>query len=123
MAKKKENYLDYIPKHNSLYTWEKEDGLVTVKVQNKGFFNRIAQLIFRRPKYSYIHLEEFGSFVWEQIDGKKSIYEIGQEVKRQFGDKCEPLYERLSKYMVTLRNNGYIVYINKMKEGAVALSN
>lgn len=114
---KKENYLDYIPKHNELFTWDKaEDGLVTIKVLNKGLFNRVAQIFFKRPKCSYIHLEEFGSFVWEQIDGVKTVYEIGQEVKKHFGKKCEPLYERLSKYMVTLRNNDYIVYVNKMKK-------
>lgn len=117
MARSKENYLDYIPRHSALFTWEKgKDGLVTIKVRNKGLFNRIAQIFFKRPKYSYIHLEEFGSFVWEQIDGVKNIYEIGQSVQAKFGKKCEPLYERLSKYMVTLRGNDYIVYVNKIKK-------
>ena len=117
MAKKKENFLDYIPKHNSLFTWDKtKDELVTIKVHNKGLFNKIAQIFFKKPKYSYIHLEEFGSFIWEQIDGVKTIYEIGQAVKQKFGSKAEPLYERLSKYIATLRNNGYIVYVNKMKK-------
>lgn len=117
MAKKKENYLDYIPKHNARFTWDKaEDGLVVIKVANTGLFNRIAQIFFKKPKHSFIHLEEFGSFVWEQIDGVKTIYEIGQAVKSRFGKKAEPLYERLSKYTTTLRNNGYIVYVNKMKK-------
>lgn len=121
MAGKKENYLDYIPKHNSLYTWDKtEDGLVTIKVHNRGLFHKIAQIFFKKPKYSYIHLEEFGSFIWEQIDGVKTVYEIGQAVKDHFGQKAEPLYERLSKYMVTLRNNGYILYVNKTKNKPVA---
>ncbi len=114
MAKRKENFLDYIPKHNALHSWEKDkDGKVAVKVLNRGFFNRVAQIFFKRPKYSYIHLEEFGSFVWEQIDGTKTVYEIGQAVKNRFGKKAEPLYERLSEYISTLRSNGYIVYENK----------
>lgn len=117
MAKKKENYLDYIPKHNERFSWEsKDNGLVVIKVPNTGFFNRIAQLIFRKPKFSYIDLDEFGSFVWTQMDGQKSVYEIGQAVKRQFGDKAEPLYERLAKFITVLRNNAYVVYVNKMKK-------
>ena len=117
MAKKKENYLDYIPKHNERFAWEsKENGLVVIKVPNMGFFNRIAQLIFRKPKFSYIDLDEFGSFVWTQIDGQRTVYEIGQAVKERFGDKAEPLYERLSKFITILRNNAYVVYVNKMKK-------
>lgn len=116
MTKKRENYLDYIPKHNARYPWTKENGLITITVQNKGFFNKIAQIFFKKPQKSYVHFEEFGSFIWEQIDGEKNIYEIGQAVKEHFGAKAEPLYERLSKYMVTLRNAGYIVYVNKIKK-------
>ena len=59
--------------------WEVlEDGLVEVTVENKGFFNVIAQKCFHRPRTSYIKLDEYGSCVFQQIDGEKSIYEIGQ---------------------------------------------
>lgn len=117
MAKKKENYLDYVPKHNSLFEWNKnEQGSVVIKVLNRGLFNRIAQIFFRRPKVSNIELDEFGSFVWEQIDGVRNVHEIGVLVKGHFGAKAEPLYERLAKYITILRNNGYVVYVNKMKK-------
>lgn len=117
MAKKKENYLDYIPKHNSLYEWNiNERSRVVIKVVNKGLFNRIAQIFFKRPKVSNIELDEFGSFVWEQIDGVRSVYGIGILVKEHFGDKAEPLYERLAKFIGTLRNAGYVVYVNKQKK-------
>lgn len=113
-GKSKENYLEYIPKHNELYKWfENDEKLVVVKVLNRGLFNRIAQLLFRKPKVSEIELDEFGSFVWKQIDGKRTIYDIGLLLKEHFGEKAEPLYERLSKYMVILRNNSFIVYMNK----------
>lgn len=115
MAKKKENYLDYVPKHNARYEWSRnEKKNVVVKVHNTGLFNRIAQIIFRKPKYSNIELDEFGSFVWEQIDGKRTVHEIGILVKDRFGEKAEPLYERLAKFITILRNNGYVVYVNKM---------
>ncbi|MGN0160004.1 MAG: PqqD family protein [Lachnospiraceae bacterium] len=115
MAKKSENYLDYVPKHNSRYEWSKnEKGNVVLRVHNTGFFNRIAQLLFRKPKYSNIELDEFGSFVWEKIDGVRNVHEIGVLVRGHFGEKAEPLYERLAKFITILRNNGYVVYVNKM---------
>ena len=62
MAKQKDNYLDYVPKHNSLFECrENKKGHVEVKVHNKGIFNRIAQLIARKPRYSYIELDDFGT--------------------------------------------------------------
>lgn len=66
------------------------------------------------PGTSYIELDNFGSLVWKQIDGKKTIYQIGQAVHEEFGEKAEPLYERLSKYITTLQENRFVVYQNKI---------
>ena len=113
---KKENYLDYIPKHNSLYEYTtNKQGRVEIQVKNKGMFNKIAQIFFKRPKYSNIELDDFGSFIWERIDGETSIYEMGAAVRERFGKEAEPLYERLSKFMKILHGNGFVVYVNKLK--------
>lgn len=112
--KEQENYLDYIPKHNSLFPFEKnENNRIEVMVHNKGLMNRIAQMIFRRPKYSRIELDDFGSFIWEQIDGEKTIYGICDLIKAQFGEEAEPLYERATTFFQILRRNSFIVYMNK----------
>lgn len=112
--KKEENYLDYIPKHNERYLWqENKNNHVEVTVHNRGLFNRIAQLIFRRPKSSQIELDSFGSFVWLQIDGKRTIYEIAMLIKAEFGAEAEPLFERAAQFFHVLRKNEFIVYMNK----------
>ena len=49
-----------------------------------------------------------GSFVWPLIDGEKDITEIGKTVKEHFGEKAEPLYERLAKYFQILESYGFI---------------
>lgn len=111
--KEKENYLDYIPKRNSLFPYkENKKKLIEIERKNKGLFNRIAQIFFRRPKVSYIELDAFGSFIWMQIDGKQSVYEIGKAVKEKFGQDAEPLYERLAQFLHILRSNDFIVYTN-----------
>lgn len=54
--KKKENvidknYLEFIPERNSLLAWKTDKkGIVTLDVENTGFFNRLAQKCFNRPK-------------------------------------------------------------------------
>ena len=115
MAKKKENFLDYIPRHNKRFSWEIKENGVVIRVVNIGLCHRLAQLLFGKPPISYIHLDEFGSFVWEQINGEKTVYEIGLAVQERFGEKAEPLYERLVKFITILRNNTYVVYATKIK--------
>ena len=115
--KQKANYLDYIPKQNVLFPYrENEKGNVEIVRKNRGLFNRIAQLFFRRPKVSYIELDVFGSFIWKQIDGKKDVYEIGKLVKAKFGQEAEPLYERLTEFLHILRSNEFILYVNLQKK-------
>lgn len=112
MSKKEvvsENYLEKIPKRNESIKWNlDENNRVTLEVENKGFFNKIAQKFFKKPKVSYVHLDENGSFLWQQIDGEKSILDLGVLVKEHFGDKAEPLYERLCKYFQILESYAFI---------------
>ncbi|MBQ7134455.1 MAG: PqqD family protein [Ruminococcus sp.] len=112
MRKKKvieENFLEKIPFHKEGLGYSiSDDGSVTLEMENKGAMNKIAQVIFRKPKISYIHLEEFGSFIWPLIDGKKNIIEIGKEVEAHFGEKADPLYERLATYFQMLESYGFV---------------
>lgn len=102
------NYLENIPKRTDI-KWEKDDGgLVTLIVENKGWVNRIAQVFFKRPKFSNIHLDENGSFVWLLIDGETDIIKIGEKVKERFGEKAEPLYERLAQFFKMLEGYHFV---------------
>ncbi len=109
MKNKNENYLEKVPVLNQNIGWSKDqNGAVTLEIENKGVFNRIAQKLFRKPKISYIHLEEIGSFVWPLIDGEKDIFALGEAVKEHFGEKADPLYPRLVKYFEILQNYKFI---------------
>lgn len=111
--KKSGNYLEKIPCYKEGLGYETdESGKVTLLIENKGVFNRIAQKLFKKPKISYIHLDEMGSFIWPLIDGEKDITEIGKAVKEHFGEKAEPLYERLAKYFQILESYGFISFKN-----------
>ncbi len=108
--KAKKNFLDFVPIHKIECCKTDEKGIITLEIVNKGIFNKIAQKLLKKPKISYIHLDEMGSFVWPYIDGKRNIYEIGVFVKEHFGDRAEPLYPRLSQYFKTLESYGFIKF-------------
>lgn len=108
--KQSENYLDKKPLRNEKFSWSVDDGKVTLEVENKGVWNTLFQKILKKPRISYIHLDEMGSFIWPLLDGEKSILEIGKTVENQFGDKANPLYERLAKYFQILESYHFIYF-------------
>ena len=111
MKKNKENFLEKVPVRNDSISWTMgEDGKITLEIENKGFFNRLAQKLFKKPPVSYVHLDELGSFVWPITDGTKTIEEIGVPVEEEFGEKAHPLYERLATYFNILASYGFVEY-------------
>lgn len=117
MVKEKKNFMDFVPCPNPLYTWDADKkGIVTVHVVNTGFYNRLAQELFKRPRISHIKLDEYGSFVWQQMDGKRTVYEISELVKQNFGKEAEPVINRLVKYLQILYDNKFIGYVKENKK-------
>lgn len=109
--KNKKNFLDVVPEIHSSCTYHlNDDNAVVIDMTHKGVYNKIAQKIFKKPKVSHITLDNFGSFVYTCIDGNRNVYEIGQLVEKEFGEKCQPLYERLSQFMRILKNNNFISF-------------
>lgn len=83
--------LEYeVSKDNIVTILEKQDH----KVQK--FFRKLK---FRIPEYKKITLDEYGSYVFLQIDGKKTVKDIGENLEVKYGDKAHPLYERLLLFL------------------------
>jgi len=114
--KKKEiiskNYLEKIPQKADIKWTIDDNGAVTLELENKGWANRLAQALFKRPKVSFIHLDENGSFIWPLIDGQRDIIAIGKEVEAHFGEKANPLYDRLAKFFKILESYKFITFKN-----------
>lgn len=107
------NYLDLIPvKAEGLEWYTDYNGKVVLKVKNTGFFNKLAQKYFDKPKYTKVHLDEHGSFVWPLIDGEKTVMELAQMQKEHFGDAVEPLYPRIIKYFQIVESYHFIKFKN-----------
>lgn len=111
---KDENFLELIPVRNPALEYSVDDnGIVIITVPNIGFFNKLAQTFFKRPKISYIHLDAYSSYVWRGMNGKRDLTELGRYLKRKYGDNAEPLYERLIEFINILKSNKYIGLIDK----------
>ncbi len=112
--KNEQNYRDRCPSRATHIGWSVDnEGKITLQIANRGVFNRIAQKLLKKPKTSYVHLDEFGSFIWPMLDGKKTITELGEAVEEAFGKAAHPLYERLATYINILDSYGFVCWENE----------
>lgn len=106
-----ENKLMLIPvKNNSRIREKKHNGLIEIILPRDGFMDRLVRLIKDTPELMRIQLDDRGSYVWQAIDGSRTIEEIGYLLETEFGEKVEPVYERLAIFLQILRNNGFISF-------------
>ena len=105
----KENFLDVKPRRKKGLMWYRDKrGYVTLKKINNGICNTLCRIVLKKPKISYIHLDQTGSYIWLASNGENSIYEIGKFLKNKFGDEITPVYERLIKYFTLLKAYKFI---------------
>lgn len=107
---KPENIFDLAYARNPAISWRQdEEGLVELTVENKGFFNRLAQKVFNRPAISYIQLDAIGSLVWLQLGQKDDVLSISEAVKEKFGQEAEPLLQRLGQFFNIMEQHQLII--------------
>lgn len=112
MAKKKkvsQNYMDSVPVRRDDRPWRvKDDGMVEVDMENKGFYHTIAQKFFGKPRVSHIALDQYGSVVWQNIDGTHTVYDIVRIMEKEFPEERDRMLDRVVTYMAVLQNNSFI---------------
>lgn len=109
------NYLELTPavKHTHEI---RSDGMINVLIPR--FTNSIAKTLFQPAKKStYIkaNLDEFGSATWLLIDGSKKVNQIADLLLEKFGERIEPVNERLTMFLTHLYKNGFINFLELQK--------
>lgn len=103
------NYMDSIPVRVDNRPWHiKDDDMVEIEMENKGFYHRIAQKFFHRPKVSHIALDKYGTALWLMIDGTNTVYDIVQGMEEIFPDEKDKMLNRVVTFMTTLETNSFI---------------
>ncbi len=90
---------EIIPKQSCNYE-ENEEGLVTVLYieENPSFIERTFFKKFLKKPHR-VDLDEIGSFIWKNIDGKLTVDEITKLSEEHFGEKIAPAKERVQLFM------------------------
>lgn len=116
--KQSENYLEYVPVRTpeTEFTVD-ETGIVTLTKEWTGFYNRIAQRFFHKPRVSRIALDGYGSFIWKLIDGERDVYAISQKLEAAYPG-MEKSLPRLIKFLEILRDHHFIVWKGQGKKAS-----
>ena len=81
------------------YEVDKENIVTILEKQNHKVQRFLRKLNFRIPEYKKTSLDEYGSCVFLQIDGKKTVKDIGENLEIKYGDEAHPIYERLLLFL------------------------
>jgi hypothetical protein len=102
------NLLDLKPGRNM--EWEPGDGEAVVLLVPRfsgPVLGKWLQPHLRRPCVR-VRLDEIGSFIWRLCDGSTPVSVIAEKMKERFGDRVEPLYERIELFIRKLQKDEFI---------------
>jgi transcriptional regulator of heat shock response len=109
------NYLELTP-HQLFDHVIEENGKVSVLIPrftNKILVKTLSPML--KSPFVKTKFDEFGSQVWLEIDGKKKVLDISTNLKQKFGERIEPVEERLTKFLTQLYNYKFVSF-NEIKK-------
>ena len=101
-------FLSFRPKRGDFEWSENSEGLVEIKVPKftsnfgKSFCN-----ILRKENEFTANMDKYGSLVWKHCDGKKTVKEILEVMKKEF-PKDENIDQRLFLFLQQMQSLNYI---------------
>lgn len=101
------NLMDYVPRR----TVESEPGPSGEQVLLAPRFRSwpFTLLLKRMPKpFMKIRLDEVGSFLWERIDGERTLGELALALSQEFGDRVEPAPQRVGLFFRDLMKGHFV---------------
>jgi hypothetical protein len=104
------NLLGLAPVHRA--EWEEVEGRVVVLRPPptthglRGLLDRF----FHKMSASRIRLDEVGSFGWRALDGERTVAEVVDLLREEFGERVDPAEERLAHLIRLMRKEGLLGY-------------
>jgi len=104
------NYLELVPTR-TVASEPGEGGLVVLLRPKwvRGLFARWLQPRLPPHKRHFkVRLDDVGTAVWNAIDGERSVGDLAELLYERFGDRVEPRYERVSRFIHSLDDGAMV---------------
>ena len=96
---------------NRMFDWEIKEDSGRVVILRPKYKSKTGMLLFGsflKDKNFKVKLDALGSVVWKNADGKNTVQTIGEILAKEFGPEIEPIYERLTTFLVQLHKEKFI---------------
>jgi hypothetical protein len=115
-SKKQINLLDLIPFRTCKWSHQ-QDNPELIRILKPRFDTKMGKRLgekFTKKEAVNINLDEYGTAVWRNIDGKLTVGEIGENLSTEFGESVEPLFPRLASFLRILEGQKVIDFKKKL---------
>lgn len=103
--------LSVVPIKNPEVLWEEnKSGRIRIRVERNDLLYGTIKKLTGRVRIDKIPLDSYGSFIWRNIDGKRTIEEIKNSLQEQQEEEIENLEERIFNYFQELKRHQFIVF-------------
>jgi hypothetical protein len=103
------NLFELKPQRN--LEWETAEGdrvvLLVPKFRNRWIVKWFVPMM-AKPNIR-VRLDAFGSYCWQQCDGKTMVRDIGERMAARFGEPIDSLVERIGKFVATLARDKFVL--------------
>jgi hypothetical protein len=99
------NLMDMIPQRQ--VEWEENRDSHLISLLKPRFNLSFIQKRLKNPYYK-INLDQLGSAIWKNIDGRKNVYTIANSIQNQSNEPLAHLYERVAAFIKSLVRNRLI---------------
>lgn len=105
-----EEFLQYKPRRLDFEWSEKADGLVELKVPKfKSNFGKSFCKVIKKDNMFTANIDKLGSLVWKNCDGRKTVKDILELLKKEFPDEKD-IDQRLFLFIQQMGSLNYIIY-------------
>ncbi|APU72235.1 PqqD family peptide modification chaperone [Companilactobacillus crustorum] len=95
---------------NPQITYKRKAGIVTIVYeQNHPIQKFFRKLHVRIPEESYLEMDEYGSYVFTKVKGRRNAYEIGKELAEKFPDTDKYRYTRLILFLQQIEYRDHLI--------------
>ncbi|AEB77126.1 hypothetical protein ADU80_09835 [Clostridium botulinum] len=107
------NLLEFVPFKNlsCISERQEENNNITLVIERKSKIDKIFLKVFKKAhKELYVHLDEIGSFIWENIDGQKTVLNLCDIFMKKYNVDKQESINRTVYFIKVLKNNKFIKF-------------